>query len=115
MRLETRRQSRNRAGGVSGEARQVVVTVCHHFRQQHDLVALPPCYQECAHAERTESSKLRRACTADDFNEFISQLEGRRFKVGIPWARAQHKSEIDVHNVAVCIDQNITIVPIFNL
>lgn len=45
----------------------------------------------------------------------FGQFEGRRFKVHAPWGTLQQKSEIDMQQVALGVNQNVSVVSISDL
>lgn len=80
-----------------------------HYGNDHSVM-LSGCYQTLQN-QNFEVFKHVRIFSAHNFDEFWGQFEGWLFETQIFWRSRQNKAEIDVNEMTVTFQQNVSVVP----
>lgn len=70
---------------------------------------------EALEHQRFELVEELRTLASEYIHIFFRQLEGHGLKVEVTWAVAEHEAEVDMHHVTNRVQQNVSIVAIFDL
>mmetsp|Transcript_1418 Transcript_1418/g.4234 ORF Transcript_1418/g.4234 Transcript_1418/m.4234 type:complete len:273 (-) Transcript_1418:380-1198(-) len=102
------------SGLEAGEA-----AVLHHLHQQQQPVRMLACRQKPPDAQHLEVvEQLGGAAVGvgvHDLQQLPGELEWSRLEVDAPRGVAQHKPEVDVHQVARLVHQDVAVVPVLDL
>ena len=87
----------------------------HHHYDLHDFLLV---LSEILDAQKEQQLEMLEDIRINTFHEFdivIGELEGGSFEVHVAWRTREHEAEIDMDEVSEYIDQNVVIVPIFDV
>ena len=114
IQMEAVTQRARYAGATLLEARQIAAEL-HDFNDRHQLVHVLSGRQEAAQHQDLEVSEHVTLLSAHHLHKLARHFEGRALKAQVLRRTGQHEAVIDVYQMALIVQQYISIVSVFDL